>query len=111
MEQVENHYVENSIPESDLSHPHDSQKEFPIPLVGDSEVFLLPYEEMNFVASNNLEVTSKSPDLVKVDTNDSLDKRLHVSASLVMGPEPFDGFGKMLDEDDICCSERWIKRG
>lgn len=101
VQQVENHYVENSVPESDLSQPDDSQTESPLPVVGDSEVLLLPYKEMDSVAGNELEVTCKSPDLAQADTNDALDKRLDVSASSVMDPEPFDGFGQLFDEDDI----------
>ena len=64
MQQVENHYVENSIPESDLSQPNDSQTKSLLPVVGDSKVLLLPYKEMDSVAGNDLEVTSKSPYLV-----------------------------------------------
>ena len=101
VQQVVNYYVENSIPESDLSQPDDSQTESPLPVVGDSEVLLLPYKEMDSVAGNDLEVTSKSPDLAQLDTNDALDKQLYVSTSLVMDPEPFDGFGQLFDEDDI----------
>lgn len=91
VQQVENHYVENSIPESDLSPPDGSQTESPLPMIGDSEVLLLPYKEIDFVAGNELDVTCRSPDLAQVDTDDGLHKQLD---------ETFDGFGQLFDEDE-----------
>lgn len=91
VQQVENHCLENSIPESDLTLPDGSQTESPLPVIGDSEVLLLPYKEMDFVAGNELEVTCRSPDLAQVDIDDGLHKQLD---------ESFDGFGQLFDEDE-----------
>ncbi|KAH9313696.1 hypothetical protein KI387_022323 [Taxus chinensis] len=99
VQEVENHCVGNLSLESDFILPEGSEPEPPLPVVGDSELLLLPYKEVDSIADQELQAKQGSVDLALTDSKCALGNDLDIAVSS-KEPDPFDGFGQLFEEEE-----------
>eukprot|EP01018_Ginkgo_biloba_P037597 Gb_05130 [translate_table: standard] len=80
------------------------QQNHPLTVVGDSDVLLLPYKELDLGGGERLETSGSPLKMTHLRSDDSLGNLLDGEASSTPHPEPldgdFDGFGQLFEEEE-----------
>ncbi|XP_057841225.2 ubiquitin carboxyl-terminal hydrolase 2 isoform X2 [Cryptomeria japonica] len=104
VQQVENHCAGIVNLECGFIASDGSETEHPPLVVGDSDVLLLPYKEVDLISDQGLQAKEESLELAQ-EPEKALGNHFNVTVSCT-DPEPFDGFGQLFEEEETVHTQK-----